>query len=73
MNKILAYIIVSLIVVSCSLSDGSEDTNSVLSGSYSRLLTIGNYLYAINNENLATFDVKDKASPVLLDNQNVEL
>ncbi|MEZ4908189.1 MAG: hypothetical protein R2771_11260 [Saprospiraceae bacterium] len=71
MKKFTYFLVLIFLVAACSKESESIDVNSTLSGSYSTLLPIGNYLYAINKRQLATFDMTDKNNPVLLDNQDV--
>jgi len=60
----------AILASGCGLEKSQEGIDSV-SGSYSRLLPVGNFLYAINNEELATFDISDKNTPVLVSRQDV--
>ena len=72
MKKLFLYLFVFFFVSSC-LEPASNDSNygSILSGSYSSILAVGDYLYAVNDRELSTFDIKDESNPILLDKQNV--
>ncbi len=48
-----------------------SDSQTALSGSYANLLTVGDYLYAINEAELTTFDIKDTKNPIQIDKQDV--
>lgn len=58
-------------LASSCVKEGENAGIDAIAGSYSRLMPIGNFLYAINNEDLATFDISDRNNPVLMDRQDV--
>lgn len=70
MKKKFALLFTIAFVFSCSLPNQESDQSS-LNGSYAKLLTVGNYLYAINDSELATFDITDKENPIELNKQDV--
>ena len=57
--------------ISCSKLDSTSQSNITLSGSYATLLIVDNFLYAINEEELTTFDITDNKDPKELNKQNV--
>ena len=69
MRYLIYFIFFSLLASSCGL-EKSEGIESI-SGSYSRLLILDDRLYAINNEELATFDITDRNNPEELNKQDV--
>jgi hypothetical protein len=69
MKNIFALLIITILFFSCGQDQG--ELQNTLNGSYARLLTIGNYLYAINNEELTTFDISNTSDPIELNKQNV--
>lgn len=72
MRKILILFALFALGIACSGGLSDVDVgNSTLNGSYARLLTIDNYLYAINEQELTTIDVTDPDQPIVLDKQNV--
>lgn len=69
MKKLLYFLFVLILVSACGLEkDNGIDS---ISGSYSRLLILNDFMYAINNEELTTFDISDKNNPVLVNRQDV--
>ncbi len=71
--KIISYFMFLLMIFSCdsALVSDNNGANPVLSGSYSNMLTIGDYLYAINKAKLVTFDVTNSSDPVIIDEQEL--
>ncbi len=55
---------------SCTDGDFGNE-NPVLSGSYSTMLTLGDRLYLVNQQDIITYDIESKNSPYLLDRSNV--
>ena len=66
-NKIIAIIITSLLFISCSKdsnnSAATADTGK--GGSLSKFTIAGNYLYAVDNTYLYSFDISNANDPVL--------
>jgi len=69
MKKLFVFLVLSLIAVSCS--EDSGEAKSTLNGSYAKLLTVGDYLYAINNEELTTFDISNALNPIEIHKEDV--
>ena len=69
MKNTFTFLIIILLTFSCSQDQG--ELQNTLNGSYARLLTVGNYLYAINNEELTTFDISITSDPIEMNKQNV--
>ena len=77
-NQLLFFIFtlgLGLLISGCysedsSLSDNSNRTESQV-GSYSTMLTIGKFLYLVNETSISTYDVINPSSPVLLNKQDV--
>lgn len=69
MKKALTYILITGFLFSCSQEQGS--LQSTLNGSYAKLLTVGNYLYAINDEELTTIDISMPDNPIEVNKQDV--
>ncbi|GLR18714.1 LVIVD repeat-containing protein [Portibacter lacus] len=66
----MKYIFIFLVIFlsACSNLDRADvSSTATQSGSYANLLVINDYMYVINKEKLQTFDVKDGANPILLD------
>ncbi len=70
-----------LFICSCSLDSGVEindftKSSSVtstesLNGSYSQLLTVGDYLYGITDNDLVTYDISDKSNLKLINEEQL--
>lgn len=69
MNKILYLLFFSFLLIQCSVEDAVSE--SAVSGSYATLLVVNDYMYGVNDEELATFDLKNDKDPILIDVQNV--
>ncbi len=71
----LSIISTLLLMISCeatlNLNDGGLASSNALSGSYTNLLVVGDFMYAVNIQNLSTFDVSDADEPVLIDDQEI--
>ncbi len=67
-NKLTLYSLICIILLgisSCSSDIGIADSNNaVLSGSYARMLTIGNKLYVLGSTNLRILDVANPSVPI---------
>ena len=79
--RTLLYLIIVSVVAACatscaadaeSFATGSDDGLATgVSSSYARLIAAGDYLYAINLDELVTFDATDPADPREVDRQSV--
>lgn len=73
----MKYIIISFIALvaiqSCTVADdvGTGGSADVANGSYSSMITVGDYLYRVSTRELSTFDISDGSSPTLIDKQDV--
>lgn len=67
--KKLLFLLVTILIFSCSQDSG--DIQPVINGSYSKMLTVGNYLYAINKTELSTYNIENPSIPVFVDKQDV--
>lgn len=54
-----------------AINNESSNSNASVNGSYSSMLTLGNKLYTVSKEELTTFDITDRAHPILLDQKQV--
>lgn len=72
MKNILLFAFM-IALISCTQDSQSLEASSgtTLNGSYATLLAIDNYLYALNDQELSTFDITDSKDPVEVDKQNV--
>lgn len=71
MKNIVYFILLIFVSFNCSSKGDESSIEETLSGSYSRLLIMNDFLYAINNSELATYNVSDKMNPVLVNKQDV--
>jgi len=71
MKNVVYFIFLVFFTFNCTSNLNEGSIEETLSGSYSRLLIKNDFLYAINNSELATYDVSDKMSPVLINKQDV--
>ena len=73
MKHLLILALGLALLMSCEQDSGSFEVGNsgTLSGSYATLLTVSNYLYAINEEELTTFDITDTNDPQEVDKQDV--
>ena len=73
MKKIIYITLLAFLVSGCAendpLSFGSGDT--VLSGSYANMLTLGDFLYVLGNGQLKTLSISDPAMPVEIDQKDI--
>ncbi len=63
-------LVLSVLSVFCTVDEGESPENTI-NGSYSKIMIINNYLYAINEETLVTYDVTNPEIPVEIDRQEV--
>jgi len=75
MKRILFIAIMAVSISSClqepTLSEQIASVE-VLSGSYSNMLTLGNFLYVLGNGQLKTLSLDDPSSPELIDQTNID-
>jgi hypothetical protein len=71
MKPLFYFLLLVFVSFSCGSSEVDQGINDSLAGSYSKILTINDFLYAINNSELATYNVSDKSNPVLVNKQDV--
>jgi len=71
MKKLFVFAFTIAFIFSCGISNKDGSVQSTLSGSYATLLTVGNYLYAINDSELTTFNISDTENPIEIDKQDV--
>ena len=75
MQKLMSFIILCVVLLSCgdgfTGSRSNNNNNVTLQSSYATLLTVGDFLYAINTNEIVTFDVKDPKNPREIDKQTV--
>ncbi len=64
------WALLATLASSCADADFGND-NSVLSGSYSTMLTLGDRLYLVNQQELITYNIESKNAPYLIDRSNV--
>jgi len=73
-NFIALFAFIGLLAASCSNSDlgivGTSDQGQI-TGKYNTMMVVGNYMYAVNNTELITFDLIDDSNPVEIDKQDV--
>jgi len=66
-NKLFAFLILVFVISSCS-KDGTEKTNATAStgkgGSLSKFTIVGNFLYAVDNHYLYSYDISNPSNPV---------
>lgn len=72
MKKTLAFaFLIVLWMSSCSKESSDSSVESVLSGSYSTMLTLGNKLYIVSKTTIFTYDATDSKNLILLDEQSL--
>ena len=75
-TQITLYSLICLVLLgisSCSDDIGLADSgNAVLSGSYARMLTIGNKLYVLGSSNLRVLDVANPSLPIHATTINID-
>lgn len=57
-------IILLLIAVGCTKSSSEGAASNGSNGSLTRFITVGNYLYTVDNNNLKTYNIANPAAPV---------
>ncbi len=70
MKQLFYFLVLSLIVISCS-DDSSVSTNGDVGGdgtggSLARFVLVNDYLYTVDNNALKVFDVSNIVNPVLV-------
>lgn len=64
--------LISFALFSCTSGNFWGETNEgQIVGKYKTLVSVDNYLYAVNNSQLITFDMTDKENPVEIDKKDV--
>jgi hypothetical protein len=53
-----------LVAIGCSKSSSDVGSSNSVNGSLTRFITVGNYLYAVDNNNLKTYSIANPATPV---------
>jgi hypothetical protein len=53
-----------LVAVGCSKSSSDVASSNSNNGSLTRFITVGNYLYTVDNNNLKTYSIANPAQPV---------
>lgn len=76
MKNLYLIVLLTIGLASCEvgvggLADDSGSSGNVANGSYSTMLTVGDYLYRVSTRELSTFDISDGSSPKLMDTQDV--
>ncbi len=79
MKHLFVFLILVVIFTGCGEGFGTASSNSgsktdpttVLQSSYATLLTVGDFLYAINNSELTTFSLRDPKNPEEINRQDV--
>lgn len=73
LKNLIYLILVSalLFTTSCEDDSSSNSSSTTLSGSYANMLTLGDYLYFVNDSELATFSIVDPALPVEIDRKDL--
>ena len=71
--KILMLVMLSLMICACTDDGGglSESGGSTLSGSYANMLTVGEFLYVVSDDNLITYSITIPDQPTELDRQEL--
>jgi hypothetical protein len=57
-------VVLLLVVIGCSKSSSDVTSSNSKNGSLTRFITVGNYLYAVDNNNLKTYSIANPATPV---------
>lgn len=74
MKKIaLPLLLAFFLLTSCesAFTPDVTESNSTVNGSYANLLVIGDFMYVINIQNLATYNVADANNPELINDQEI--
>jgi hypothetical protein len=72
MKKTIALIFsIFFLLSSCTKEASDASSESVLSGSYSTMLTLGNKLYIVSKTTIFTYDATDAKNLILLDEQSL--
>ncbi len=74
-NSIITLSFLLVIIAGCSKDgfsgEAANDPGSSATGSLSRFITAGNYLYVVDNQSLKTFDVSNAANPVFTNRADI--
>ncbi len=71
---IFLFLIGSLLVSSCSADSFSSETGATdtgVAGSYARFITVGDYLYIVDNSSIQTFSLADASLPEKTNTQEI--
>lgn len=73
MKQILSFAFFSLLIASCTgdLGFTGESNDGAVIGKYKTMTIVGDFMYAVNNTQLLTFDLTDKANPKEIDKQDI--
>lgn len=69
MKNIYIILLGLLVFTECTVEDGVSESS--ISGSYATLLVVNDFMYGVNDQELATFDLKNDKDPILIDLQDV--
>ena len=75
MKRVIFITILALSIASCSSSDQSNSflpSDTVLTGSYANMITLGDFLYVLGNGQLKTLSLGDPSTPELIDETNID-
>jgi len=69
MKKIFSFVIIVIVLFSCSKTGGNADSFGIgggtgTGGSLARFTVVGNYLYTVDKENLKVFNITNPGQPV---------
>lgn len=73
MKHLLSLALFSLLLASCAGDLGltGESNEGAVIGKYKTMTIVGDYMYAVNNTQLLTIDLTDKANPKEIDKQDI--
>lgn len=66
MKKLLLFPTIAFLILSCSKDAVNESQNQGASGSITRFAIFQHYMYLLNNNEIQTYDITDKAHPALV-------
>lgn len=70
MKYLIGFLIFG-VFFSCAEDVGIGESATVINGSYSKMITIGDYIYAIHDEDITTIDISDPEKPIQVNVQVV--
>ena len=71
MKHLFISLLSLLFIISCQNDQEINDTNSSINGSYSHMITVGDFIYAIDKESITTLDITDPKNPIQINIQTV--